>query len=220
MRQTVAIIILLFSINYIQEKRFIPFIFCIIIAASFHYTSLTFLVISPFLFENKKINIFYSTILFSIYIIFFTFGSILTPYFNQLVATLSERYETYSDKGNANSGLGFLYFSSLFLITLNLDKFQSKKIALFFKLAIVYFMLMPFTLIIEITSRIGMYFSPAVIIVYPFIIRTLKSNIIKSFFLPLIIFFTFFQFFQFFNSATYKNYFMEYHTFFSAPKWN
>ena len=220
MRQMIAILIFLLSINYIFEKRVVPFIVCIFLAATFHYTSLTALIIAPLLFDNRKVSFFYGSLLFSIYLFFFLFGSFLAPYFAQLASLFSERYEAYSDKGNANSGLGFLLYSSLFLLTLRLDHLQEKKNALFFKLTIVYFMLMPFTLIIEMTSRIGMYFSPSVVVSYPFIFKTLNSTLAKSIFLPIVLLFTMYQFFQFFYSATYKDYFMEYHTFFSAPKWN
>lgn len=218
MRQTVAILIFLLSINFIHKKKFIIFILCVLLAATFHKSSLTILVISPFLFQNRKVNMIYGSILFSIYLFIFAFGNLLLPYIGMLISLFSERYETYVDKGIANSGLGFIFYSSLFILTLFLDKIQDKKNALFFKLAIVYSMLMPFTLIIEMTSRIGMYFSPAVIIVYPFIAKSLK--LFKGIFLSILILFTLYQFFQFFYSDTYTKYFMEYRTIFSAPKWN
>lgn len=220
MRQTVAILIFIWSINFIVNKKNLGFILCILLAATFHYTSLTILLISPFFFDNRKVSIVYGTLLFGVYLFFFLFGSFLAPYFGQIVSLFSERYEAYSDKGTANSGLGFIFYSSIFLLTLALDKLQDKKIAVFFKIAVVYFMLMPFTLIIEMTARIGMYFSPCVVIVYPFIFKTLKSNVYKYSFLSILLLFTIYQFFQFFYSDTYRDYFMEYHTFFSAPKWN
>lgn len=220
MRQTVAILIFLWSINFIVNKKILGFILCIALASTFHYTSLTILLISPFFFDNRKVSIVYGSVLFSVYLFFFIFGSFLVPYFGQLVSLFSERYEAYSEKGTANSGLGFIFYSSIFLLTLALDKVQDKKIAVFFKIAVVYFMLMPFTLIIEMTARIGMYFSPCVVIVYPFIFKTLKSNVYKYSFLSILLLFTIYQFFQFFYSDTYRDYFMEYQTFFSAPKWN
>jgi hypothetical protein len=219
MRQTVAILIVLMSINFIFTRKIIPFILCIFLAATFHYTSLTVLLISPFLFYGSKVGLIYGSFLFLTYLMIFIFGTTVSPYFGQLVSMFSERYEEYSDKGNVNSGLGFLFYTSVFLLVLLLDRFQEKKIALFFKLAIVYFMLMPFTLIIEMTSRIGMYFAPAIIIVYPYIFKTLNSKVYKTIFLPILMLFTIYQFFQFFYSDTYKNYFMEYQTFFSSPDW-
>lgn len=219
MRQTVAILIFLWSIDFIINKKIIKFIFCIALASTFHYTSITVLLISPFLFDNRKIRIFYGSILFSIYLFIFIFGSYLTQYVGILASIFSERYEAYSDKGNANSGLGFIFYALIFLLTLSLDKFQDKKTALFFKLAIVYFMLMPFKLIIEMTARIGMYFSPSEVIMYPFMLKTIKINIYKYSLLFILILFTIYQFFQFFFSDTYKSYFMEYHTFLSADQW-
>ena len=220
MRQTVAILIFLMTIKYINEKKIVTPIILIFLAALFHYTALTLLIFAPFLYYNRKINFTYGALLFSIYLFLFLFGSRLAPYFGQLVALFSERYEFYSDKGITNSGLGFLFYSSLFLLTLNLDKIQDKNVSLFFKIAIVYFMLMPFSLIIEMTSRIGMYFLPAILILYPYIFKTLKHIISKYLFLFGIMIFTMYQFFQFFYSTTYRDYFMEYHTIFSAPKWN
>jgi transmembrane protein EpsG len=220
MRQTIAILIFILSFSYLLEKKIIHFVFCILIASTFHYTSITLLIISPFLFYNRKVDLFYGTILFSFYIIIFLLSSYLSPIFSQLVSFFSERYEFYSEKGVTNTGLGFIFYSTLFLLTLILDSSQDKNNSLFFKLAIVYFILMPFTLIIEITSRIGMYFSPAIVIVYPFIFNTLKSKFAKAIFLPSILLFTLYQFFQFFYSETYKDYFLEYHTIFSSPFWN
>jgi hypothetical protein len=220
MRQTVAILIFLLSINFIISKRVIPFILCILFASTFHYTSLVILIISPILFDNRKISFVYGSVLFFTYLMFFILGSYLLPYILNIVSLFSEKYESYSEKGTANSGLGFLFYTSLFLLTLVVDKYQDKKITVFFKAAIVYFMLMPFTLIIEMTARIGMYFSPSVIIVYPFIFKTLKLQVYKSLFLLVLILFTIYQFFQFFYSETYKDYFMDYHTFFSSPQWN
>jgi transmembrane protein EpsG len=219
-RQSIAVLIFLLSINYIYEKKIFLFISCILIATTFHYSALTLFIIAPFFFDNRKISFTYGTLLFSLYLFFFLFGTRIAPYFGQVVTLFSERYEFYSDKGTANTGLGFLFYSSLFLLTLNLDKIQNKKIALFFKLAIVYFMLMPFALIIEMTSRVGMYFLPAVLIVYPYIFKTLKPVMSRYIFLLGIMIFTMYQFFQFFYSTTYRDYFMEYHTVFSAPKWN
>jgi hypothetical protein len=220
MRQTVAILLFIFSINFIVNKNYLRFILCIALAATFHYTSLIILLISPFFFNNRKVSIVYGTLLFSLYLFIFLFGSFLAPYFGQVVSLFSEKYEAYSDKGIANSGLGFLLYSILFLMTLNLEKIQDEKISLFFKLTIVYFMLIPFALIIEMTSRIGMYFLPAVLIVYPYIFKTLKPRISRYIFLFGIMLFSMYQFFQFFYSTTYRDYFMEYHTFFSAAKWN
>ncbi len=220
MRQTVAILIFLWSIDFIINKKIIAFILCIILAATFHYTSLTILLISPFLFDNRRISIVYGSVLFSIYLFIFIFGSFLSPYVGKLASMFSERYEDYSDKGNANSGLGFIFYASIFLLTLSLDRVQDKSTAVFFKIAIVYFMLMPFKLIIEMTARIGMYFSPSEIIIYPFILKGLKSNVYKYSFLFILLLFTIYQFFQFFFSDTYKDYFMEYHTFLSASQWN
>jgi hypothetical protein len=220
MRQMVAIVLFLLSLNYILENRILHFIIFISLAATFHYSALIVLIIAPFLFDNRRVSFILGIVLFSVYLLSFFLGNFLSLYIDQLVFLFSENYGNYTDKGKSNTGLGFLFYSSLFLLILNLEKFQEKKISFFFKLVIVYLMLMPFKLHIEMISRVGMYFSPAVVVIYPLILKTIKLKILKIFFLSVIMLFTIYQFFQFFFSATYKDYFMEYHSIFSAPKWN
>lgn len=220
MRQTVAILIFLLSIKYINKKKIVPFLLCILLASTFHYTCLTVLLATPFLFYSKRISLIYGFILFSCYLMFFVLGSYLVTYLNSIISLFTDKYDYYTDKGNANSGLGFVYYSLLFLLTLIYDKYQDKNKLIFFKLAIIYFMLMPFVLIIEMSARIGFYFAPATIIAYILIFKNLNPKIYRFIFLTSVMLFTFFQFFQFFYSDTYKSYFMEYQTIFSSSKWN
>jgi hypothetical protein len=79
-------------------------------------------------------------------------------------------------------------------------------------------MLMPLNLAILLIGRIGMYFSPATLVVYPIILRNLKKPISRTIFITIILIFTTYKFFQFFYSDIWKDAFGTYQTIFSAPK--
>lgn len=53
LRQVIAIGIILFSIDYIENKKIIKFIMVVLIASLFHKTALIFLIAYPFCFYNK-----------------------------------------------------------------------------------------------------------------------------------------------------------------------
>lgn len=219
MRQMIAILIFFYAIDFIIEKKIFKSILLILLASLFHYTSLLIILTLPFLFYSGKINFIWTGILFLSYLMIFTFGPLLTPYLGSFLTFFSDRYEVYSEKGTANSGLGFIFYSTLFLLTLILARYQDDRTSIYFKLSIVYFMLMPFTLIIEMIARFGMYFAPSSIVSYIFIERHLFSLIFRYVFLFVIILFTLYQFFQFFYSDTYQPYFMIYRSIFSSSKW-
>ena len=219
MRQSVAIILFIFSLDYIYKKDFPRYFLCIFVAALFHFSAIILLPVFLITFFNKRVQKISGIFIFSLYLLLFIFGDALSPHISQFVTLFYEKYEFYQEKGKISSGLGFLYYSIILLIVLYSEKAQNREVELIFKIAIVYFLLMPLGIIIEMSGRFGMYFAPAIIIVYPNILNKLKGSVKKISFLLLIILFTIFQFFQFFYSDIYSNYFMNYQTIFSAPKW-
>jgi hypothetical protein len=156
---------------------------------------------------------------FSIFISLFFGGSSLSPYLTFLINNFSEKYSAYQNPGVVSSGLGFIYYSALFIMTLYFERTQKIEVALVFKVAIISFLMIPLPLIIDMTGRLLMYFLPATIVVYPNIVLSLKNAFLKITFLTLIVALTLFQFFQFFNSEIYYKGYGIYQTIFSAPKW-
>ena len=67
-------------------------------------------------------------------------------------------------------------------------------------------------------GRVGMYFSPIMIAVYPIILFTTKNRFFYVTFLCSLMFMILFKFLVFFQSPVWRDYFDTYQTIFSAPQ--
>ena len=216
MRQSIAIMVFIFSLDYLNKKDAIRYFLCIGLASLFHLSALILLpvyLLGLFNWKNYKVN---GAIFVSIFVSLFLIGESLTPYIKQFISKYFGKYEVYQDAGVVNTGLGALFLSMLFIITIFFERVQNKETALVFKIAIISFIFIPLGLLIQLIGRVGMYFAPATIIVYPIILLNLKKPIRKAIFLTLILIFTTISFFQFIYSDTYKDAFGTYQTIFSA----
>jgi hypothetical protein len=119
---------------------------------------------------------------------------------------------------NVGSGLGVLFFTLLFVLTIYYERFQNKQTGLVFKIAIISFMFIPLGLLVQLIGRVAMYFAPATIIAYPVIALYIKKPINKIIFVLTLILFTTFTFYSFFSSETWSDAFGNYTTIFSADK--
>jgi hypothetical protein len=219
MRQSIAIMLFVLSLDYLYKREALRYFLCIGLAALFHFTAIILAPIYLLTYLNHKITKIYGVIFVSIFIFLFLAGESLTPYFKLIISSFSEKYEFYQDAGIVNSGFGFLYYLALFILILYFERLQNREVALVFKIAIFSFLFMPLTLIIEMISRLGMYFAPATIIAYPNIFKSIKKPICKTAFIAILISVTIYQFYQFFHSDTYKEFFGIYQTILSAPQW-
>lgn len=219
MRQNVAILLFIFSINYIYNKNAIRYFLCIGLASLFHSSALILLPVYLLGFLNWKISKVTGFIIFSLYVSLFILGSYFMPYINQFISSYFTKYEIYQDEGIVNSGLGIAYLSGLFILTLYYARFENKENSLIFKIAIIYFMSLPLFLYIQLSVRIGMYFMPATLIVYPIIFMSLKRKIYKIIFATSLLLVTSYMFFQFFESEVWKDCCGTYQTILSAPEW-
>ena len=217
MRQSLAILLFLFSIDYIYNKNTIRYFICIGLASLIHTSALILLPFYLLGFINRKINITGGIILISIFISLFLFGKSINPVLNQFIAIYFEKYQIYQTALNLGTGLGVLYLSILFLLILYYDRFQNKESALVFKIAIISFTFIPLSLLISLIGRVGMYFAPATILVYPIILMNLKKTIYKTIFLTIFIFMTGYGFYTFFSDEGWKVAFGTYQTILSAP---
>lgn len=219
MRQSIAIMLFVFSLDYLYKKSAIRYFLCIGLASLFHFSALILVPAYLLVFLNRKIRVLYGGIFVSIYVSIFLFGRSLSPYIKLLIHNFFEKYEFYQDPGVINTGLSLLYYSILFILVLYFESNQNREIALIFKIAIVSFLIIPLPLIIEMAGRLGMYFAPATIVVYPIIVMNIEKPISKTIFISMLLVVTIYQFFQFFYSETYQSYFGIYQTIFSSPQW-
>jgi hypothetical protein len=219
MRQSIAIALFVFSLDYLCKKDAIRYFLCIGLASTFHLSALILLPVFLLALFNRNNYKFNGAIFISIYISLFIFGESLSLYIKKFVSIFFEKYEVYTtDTGVYSTGLGFVFLFAMLMLTLYFARLQNKEIGLVFKIAIISFMLMPLNLAILLIGRIGMYFSPATLVVYPIILRNLKKPISRTIFITIILIFTTYKFFQFFYSDIWKDAFGTYQTIFSAPK--
>jgi len=217
MRQSLAIGIFLFSIDYIYKKDLIRFALCIGIASLFHSSALILFPAYLLGYINLKVNKYSGMLLFGIFMSLFLVPTIFASYINSVVADYFVKYEFYQGPaGTIGTGFGVLYSSGMFLLVLFYDKFQSNQKALLFKIAVISFMFMPLSLVINLISRVGMYFTPSIIIVYPRIFQTINGVGYKAIYIISFFVITAYIFFTFFNSELWRAHYGTYKTIFSV----
>lgn len=218
MRQSVAIGIFILSLDYLYEKDAIRYFICIFIASLFHGSALILVPVFILGFFNWKIDKVWGIAAFSLFISLFFIGESLQEEINGFINLHFEKYSIYQGGNKIGTGLGVLFLTTLMAFVLFYDQYQLKKDSLLFKIAIFGFIFIPLGLIIMMIVRVGMYFQPVFIVVYPLIIFSIKKDWFKLSFSFFLIFFTLFTFYQFFESEIWKDAFGTYQTIFSAPQ--
>lgn len=219
MRQTIAIILFVFSIDFLNENKMLKYILCIVLASFFHYSSILLLALFFLILYKKKIGT-YGTFVIFLFYLFIIFGSnIFAPYINNFVRLFYTKYEFYQEKGTINSGLGYVYYSIILILILYLEKRQNKEVRLVSKIAILSILLIPLSQVLDIMGRFYIYLAPASIVAYPNLISEIQKPLNKIIICTIMCAFTLFQFFQFFYSDVYNEYYMNYNTIFLSPKW-
>lgn len=218
MRQSIAIMLFIFSLDYLYKKDAIRYFLCIGLASLFHLSALVMLPVYLVGLFNWKINKATGIIIFSIFMILYFFGPLIAPHVEQ-ITDYFPKYAGRHETAEFGTGLGTVYLSGLLILILYFERLQNRQTSLVFKMAIISIMLLPLNLINELSHRLAMYFAIGTIIVYPTILRNLKNPPIKIIYLTTLIFFAIYKFFQLFYSETDKDYYAIYQTIFSAPQW-
>lgn len=218
MRQSVAISIFIFSLEFIYKRKPVQYAVCILLASSFHTSALVLL---PFYFVTY-LNIRFENrgmwVLVSFYLLLFLSFNMIGPYLNDIVSKYFPRYEVYQNGASVKSGFGVIYFSILFILLLYFDRFQDRRRSLLFKYSFISFIFIPLSLYINIASRLSMYFGVATIAAYPLIEKSINREAHRIAFSAFLIFITIYSFVGFFHSEIWRNSFGTYHTIFSAPQ--
>jgi transmembrane protein EpsG len=180
LRQNLATAILLYSFPYIIDRKFIKFLFVLLIAFLFHKTALIFLVlyfVYPIKLNRKNILlIIISSLVFS-----FLFIKVI-----EIVTTILTGFEVYSG-GIGDSSIGNLtplLISLTTLIFVILNFYPISKINGYEKL---FFFMIFFMIIIDFSrigltgtmGRLNMYFAPALLILIPNACLKIKTPLLK-----------------------------------------
>ena len=214
MRQTVAITFFILSLDFILNKKTIKAI-CLILISSLFHTSALFMI--PFCFlglPSFKLNTLHIGIIFvGIYITSFT-TSFLSPA-TIFLSKYMDKYLVYDELKSIDSGFGVIFQSLILLMILYYQKNQHKYIRPLFNLSALAFLFIPLVLTIPMVGRLSMYFQIIIIIVYPYLIISIKNKFHKTIIITLLILFTIYAFIQFFNTPGWSKFFGKYQTIFS-----
>ena len=220
MRQSLAVCIFFYSIDYLYKKDAIRYCICVYIASLFHASALILLPIFVVGVFNFKINNNVAIILLIIYPLSFLFIYLFADYFLQFTSLYFEKYSPYLYNGGTNfsSGYGFILFFYLYAVIIYNSRLQDGVNLIFFKLAILTYLISPIFLLSSISGRLLFYLQIFLSITISIILFNAKTMYFKLFLLIVYIYFALTEFLSFFDNPTWVDYFKEYKTIFSAKQ--
>lgn len=177
MRQSIALSICLFSLTYLNEKRYIPFTICGIIAYFFHSSGIFCFAIPVVLYLSRTRKRLFLSILGAIVV----YGAASTIFV--LIATSGlfndQMLDRYTDSGvtssKTNIVIMIVYFlSTFFFKTKNKElKFMIQSCSLFG------FIILMLSNLFEVAFRVSFYFMMPLLIFVPALIKEEKNDIKK-----------------------------------------
>lgn len=218
MRQSIAIAIFLFSVDYIYKKDIIRYSLCIIFASLFHASAIILLPLYLIFIIDWKITRIRAVLIFVSFIAFLFNANNLAPYVNRFIETNFEKYSVYQDASELGSGIGLLYYIAVLVIILIYAKKQYENKDILFKLSIASYYVIPLGFIVALMSRVGMYLQPVMMAVIPIILINIQDKKLRFLFLSSYLLMTLYSFYFFFQSDVWRDAFGTYKTILSAPK--
>lgn len=193
LRQALAIAIFIHSVKYLNEKRNpVIYILLNLLGASFHTSAYFMLPLVIFSFKKIRNSKLLGIIILAIFWGILLEGHKLIPKLMELTAYISK--DSYISKfereiSTSITLIGSLIWGTLLMIIIYYSKYQKDEAKNLFYLSALYTLVYVFTPLVWLADRMGYYFAPFNIVVYPLIIYYEKRKFIK---IGLIIFFIIF----------------------------
>ena len=177
MRQWLALCLFVYAINFLLDKRIIPYLIISIIAIFIHFSAIVMLLCIPFAYiKNLKIGNKYLVLLFGFLLIWYIMAPLYLRDYAYLFYELNDQgaYSNYemtnmNDKGLSFFGIISNYFIPLtgfLMLYLNGD-LKTKILASIFILQLIF---VPLGSVMPIFGRITTYFTSLGIVVWPLVI--------------------------------------------------
>ena len=217
LRQTLAIICFLFSIQYLIKRNVVKYIICILIASSFHYSAIILLPLY-FAFSPKPVLRLEPFIYIGLYLFLLLFGEVLLHPIEAFTNTYLPKYLGYvtdAEKANIESGYGLILYSFVYLVLLLFAKRDTEADRVMYRIVAIFMILTPLSLILNMLTRMTFYLEPALVVVIPQMLSITTNRLFKISFIALLIFITLVTTRSHFNSDTYKENYYNYKTIFS-----
>ena len=179
-RQYIAIAIFLFAINYIEKRKLLKYVFCILIAACFHKIALIYL---PIYFINR-INLKKKTYYF-ITIIAFLFEEVVYYVYSVIAPLLYGRYfNTGYGIGNDSIAMTLIAIFTMIFTVLYYSQIQKMKFGnIYLNLQLIFWILSTTTHRVNESYRIVALFMYSSIILLPMIHKCMKYKYNKRAFI-------------------------------------
>ncbi len=211
-RQSIAIAFFLISLEYVYKKNAIKFLLCIACASLFHSTALVLLPVYLIGLFNYRINKLAAFFVFVAYLILFRLTEVIMPLISIFLLLNIKNYALYMEQSESSAGLGVLLYSILLLLILSYAKKLNNENLLMSKVAILHFAIIPLGLSVAMFYRIGFYFTPALIAVFPQLFLNIRPLFVKRSIVILVVLHTMYSYNQFMKSETYSEAFSTYRT--------
>ncbi len=218
MRQSVAIAIFIYSIDYLFKKDIFRYTISILIASSFHQSALILLPLYFIFVFDWRITDIKLVILFFFFSFFLFSSQIISPYLISFVNFYFQKYSIYEGGILLDSGIGLLFSIAIFILILYYTKFQDRESMLFFKIIIISYFFLPLGFIVSLISRVKMYLEPSLIAVFPIIASTIHDNYTRNLLLIVYLLFILYLFYNFIALDISNISFAEYKTIINAPQ--
>jgi transmembrane protein EpsG len=220
MRQSIAVTIFLFSIDYLYKKDVVRYILCIVLASFFHTSALVLIPVCLLVLMNYKVNNVMAVILFFAYVISFVFINQLSELISVISKLFFSNYSVYLGNHSVKigTGLGFLFGLSVYALIVYYSRFQNDRRSLLFILAIVGYLLTPLGFINTMASRIDLYFYMFLMAAMTILLTDIKDARLRYFVLFGYIPITLLSFYNFFHNPVWAESYSTYQTVFSALK--
>lgn len=215
LRQMTAIMIMFLSLNYLFNKKYIKYIFCVLLAYLFHTSAIFLVILIPityFDWTKKTSSLIISSILyFSFFLLSNFFGDFISSFVNLYLG----RYSAYSDfEGEVNSGFGFLIYFIFFVFLFISAKSMSVEQRKLMSVSILAIILSTLAIKVMMIFRLNMYFTIFSIVTFPLMVYHLKNRLFKIGLIALMFILYLYGFFGFFESEIYSDYYKVYKTIF------
>ena len=170
LRSSMAMAILLYSIPFILDRKFLKFLIVFICAFIVHKSVFPFVV--AYFLVDKRLPL---KIMVPVAAFLFVVASELSPLLNSILVLYDPSYI-----GSETSGGGYAYFMMLVVIAVFCSIFKNKRESsantLLFNMLVVGMCIQPFASQISFINRMTIFFTIALIIVIPNSVATIKSK--------------------------------------------
>jgi transmembrane protein EpsG len=219
MRQSVAIALFVFSLDYIYRKDAFRYFSCIALASLFHYSALLVLpmyFLGTFNWISRRA---FAIVMLSTFLTILFFPNLVAPLAPRLLGNYFPKYQAYEEAGIVRSGLGFAYVLIVLGLLLYFERDQAKDAVHITRVAAIGCAVAPLTLLIDMFARVGLYFAAPTMVACLIVLGRIKDPIGRIALLTLLFGVAILQFVQFFYREAWTSEFATYHTILSAPQW-